>query len=62
MVWRRRYSRVLDLNGIDVDDLGRAAQRLAADFRQSDVPDLALVLQLLQLLGGLLDWRLPVDT
>lgn len=49
---------VLDLNGIDMLDLAGSTEGFTAAFGQADILDLALLLELFQLLHRLLDRRL----
>ena len=52
---------VFYLDGVDVLDFARAAQGLAAAFRETDVLDEPFVLELLELLDGLFDGSLAVE-
>jgi hypothetical protein len=53
-------SHSLDLNGVDVDDLAGSPESLGADLGETNVLDLALILELLHLPDGLLDRSLLV--
>jgi hypothetical protein len=53
---------LLDLDGVDVDDLASSPESLGADLREAKVFDLAFLLQLLHLTDGLLDRSLLVHT
>jgi hypothetical protein len=51
---------LLDLNSTNVLDLAGTSKSLGANFREAEIPDLALLLQLLHLLDSLLDRRLLI--
>lgn len=52
----------LDLNSVHMVNLARPLQTLRAALRQPDILDLALLFQLLELLHGLFDRRLAIET